>query len=451
MFTRSLSCVLLASMVASSALAAPRPKQPNVVLVVWDTTRADHLSPYGYERDTTPNLNEIAKSSVVFESATTSGWWTPPGVASLFSGVYQHNHGVDFQTEGYSLNLPEDTDTIAEHMQAAGYKTAAFHHKGQLRKHKGFDQGFELFEIRPEPQIVPAVLEWIDGQGEGPWFVMAYYNNPHAPYTPGAAHDRWTDEHTPEVDLSGCVDGLPEGTYKHCDISAGRVQVAAEEWDVFKANYDGELHQDDAQLGLLWAGLKKRELTDDLVFAFTSDHGESFNDRGQNDCWHKGPWRAVQHVPLILRLPQGKSATRIRSVVRTIDLLPTLVDIIGSELLGPVNGQSLLPVIHGKETQDRPNIGFSKARDTLYFVDEGHKVVFSRSDPSPRYLQLFNLETDHWEVEDLSEAQPELAEKMREKALAYMEATKLDIEGGSEVTDEQYDLLRELGYLEHVE
>ena len=437
-------CGLL--MFSKPALAAER---PNILLVIWDTTRADHLSFTGYERQTTPHLAKLAADGANFQSATSSAWWTPPGVAGIFTGMFQHNNQVDYQTEGHTLNLTEDVVTLAEALKAQGYKTAGFFAQKQLSNNDGFGQGFDAFERVSEAKIIPKTMEFIDSAGDDPWFVMAYWVNPHAPYSPREAHDLWSVPTAPDINLMGCTDErVPKGFVTHCQVNRGKVEMKPAHWKSFEDRYDGELRQNDADLEKLWKTLKGKGLTKDLLFAFTSDHGELFNDRNKGRCWHKSPYEPLLHVPLVIRYP-GKVPRRVvRSDVRTIDLYPTILELIGSSPPEPVNGESLLPLVR-KAGAHRPSIAFSKSSDDIVsYRTAPYKLIYSRGgEEGPRY-ELYNLRNDPTETKNIAKAKPDLVKNLRAQAETLIKQTTLGVAGAKSSTDQQLEALKALGYVE---
>jgi len=448
--SRALKRVLIAIygmfLLASPALAKER---PNILLVIWDTTRADHLSITGYERDTTPFLAKLTAEGANFESAISSAWWTPPGVAGIFTGMFQHNHQVDYQTEGHTLNLTEDVVTMAEALKSQGYKTAGFFAQKQLSNNDGFDQGFDEFERVSEIQLLPKTMDFIESAGDDPWFVMAYWVNPHAPYSPRKEYDLWSDSAQNDINLMGCTDEVkPKGFVTHCEVNRGKVSLRPEHWQTFEDHYDGELRQNDADLQRLWTALKQKGLTKDLLFAFTSDHGELFNDRKEGRCWHKSPYESLLHVPLVIRYP-GRVAKRVvRSDVRTIDLYPTIMDLLGTSTPQPVNGVSLLPLIR-KAGAHLPSISFSKSSgDIVSYRKAPYKLIYARNGADGPQYELYHLKNDPTELKNLANSRPDLVTSLRKEADALIVSTSLGIEKGKSSTDAQIEALRALGYVE---
>ena len=436
----------------TSALAGD--KRPNVVLLVWDTTRADHLSLYGHERETTPNLDRIAKDGVVFTNGQTSGYWTLPAAASLFTGLFAHNHLVDFahfRTKDYSLEVPDAAVTLAEAFQAAGYRTGMFNASKIITDNDSYKQGFDEFQFVGEGRLAGEALKFAQAEDERPFFMVMWYLTPHAPYTPQAPFDKWVREDVPPVNIEGCNKrtGMPEGHVSQCDVNQGVVTLTDDQWDQLSRLYDGEILRNDTQLGKFWDQLAAAGLTKDLVFAFTSDHGEAFNDHELERAWHNFPYDNNQSVPLVVRYPEGLKPARVDTAVRTMDVYPTLLELVKADVPQGLNASSLIPVATGKETAHRVNVGGNHGGMQWYF-DGRHKLIYVSRDQAHPFAnpQLFDQNTDPHEDNSLAKSQPDLAKKVHTAALDFFKSTQLGVGEGDGVNAEQLDLLREMGYIE---
>ena len=424
---------------------------PNVIFVIWDTTRVDHLTPYGYARDTTPNLSLISENAIVFENSFSAAPWTVPSVAGLFTSLYSHNHRVSFEAKkNASLSLPESAVTLAEAMKAAGYVTALFTAQGIFLRNQGggFVQGFDNYEKLGEKKLVPKTLEFIDDLGSQPFFVVVYWTNPHAPYTPGAEHDKWSVKDMSPVNIEGHNGSNREGFYSQLDVNRGRVSLTDAQWAQLEALYDGELNQNDKALGQLWSELKKRGIADTSLFIFTSDHGEGFNEHPRARTWHSLPYETILHVPMLIRYPGVLPAGRIKSVVRTLDLYPTIMELIGKPVLHSINGESLLPLI-GAERKDRPLVGASHFENgVIFYRARGYKLFYSRrNNPQP---EVYHLETDPQELDNLAQRMPGLLHQLKTELETFMQTTSIELPGAGDtlITEQEVKRLRALGYVQ---
>lgn len=447
---RSLCSALLLCALAAPELALAADK-PHVIVVVWDATRPDHLTPYGYARQTTPNLSKLAAESLLFEQALSAAPWTLPSVASLFTGMFNHNHGVDVQAVDFSLTLSADVNTLAEVLKGGGYRTALWSSQPIYMKQDGFLQGFDQHATHrevPVGQFHDTALSFIDASGGAPTFTMLYYLDPHAPYEARPEHDLWVDKAAPPVNIRGCPKDVdpskfPPGSVGHCDVNQGTINLSDAQMQQLRDRYDGELHQNDALLGALIDGLRQRKLLENTVIVFTSDHGEAFGEHADEKVWHRLPYDSVLRVPLIVHLP-GVKARKVSTAVRSVDVLPTIVQAAGLKLPTPVNGLPLQELAT-KNGADRPLLGASHfAGAPSYLRADGYKLMTSRE--GQPWVHLFDLKADPGEQNDLAASQPELVKRMIARRAELLQQTTLGAGSGRNASQEELERLRALGY-----
>jgi arylsulfatase A-like enzyme len=437
---------LLPLLAALPATAAP-PSKPDILIVIWDATRPDHLTPYGYNRDTTPNLAKLASKALVFERAHSSSTWTVPSVSGILTGSFNHNTTIGFDATNPNLDLPEVLTTMPELLKAQGYQTSIWTAQNIFTQQKGFLQGFDHAYAPkdvPIPQFHEAALAFLDSADPG--FAVVYYLDPHAPYEPPAAHDLWRDKTQPPVNIRGCPKeppsgGFPEGHMCHSDVNSGVVTFNGAQWQQLRDRYDGELHKNDAFLGLMMAKVEARQASEPTAVFFTSDHGEAFNEHSDERTWHRLPYQTILRVPLIAAIP-GVAPRRVKTVVRTIDLYPTVASLAGVTPTG-IDGQSLLDLA-AKDGPDRVLSSHSHfAGAPVAYVEGGWKIMFSRTGPS--WTKLYDLNTDPDEMTDLATTRPDMVAKLKAQRDAFLKATSrgLSAVGKGEQTKEQ---LRALGY-----
>jgi arylsulfatase A-like enzyme/Tfp pilus assembly protein PilF len=318
------------------AAVAPRPVLPvlpvprarrDVVLITVDTLRADHLPVYGYSGIETPFFDRLAAEGVRFASAATTVPFTLPAHSSIMTGCYPPRHGVR-ENVGYSLDpsLP----TLAEVLTGAGWATAgfvsAFVLDGRWGIGRGFATYFDHFDLkamehanlgsvqRDGAETVAAAVAWLDRRPrDRPFFLWLHLYDPHEPYTP------------PEPFRSRYPD----------------------------RPYDGEIAYSDSLLARFRSALAERGLFDDSLVIVTGDHGEGLGDHGE--AYHGYfVYDSTVHVPLIVRLPGGADAGRVvASAVSHVDLLPTVLDLVGVAPPAGVQGRSLAPLLAGGEDRRR--------------------------------------------------------------------------------------------------
>jgi uncharacterized protein (TIRG00374 family) len=339
----------------SEPRAAAPAEAGNVLFLVVDTLRADHLPLWGYAAGKTPHLDAFARDSLRFEHAFVNASWTRPSFASLMSGRYPGSH----QTIHKNDSLPDDLITVAEAMREAGFATYGVVTNYNVAPFFNFQQGFDEYHYlepdfvlgandtaaklllvqslrqRMEAQraqngrVAPGsayqdatkvnaeLFRFWDSQPKPPWFVFAAYMDPHDPYFPhpydGTGYSRAAN---PKPDPS--------------------------EAPKLRALYDGEITFWDEQFGALIADLKRRGLYDDTTIVITADHGEEFMDHG--GFWHGTTLYEEQlHVPLLLKLPRAeRGGTVVTHWVESIDISPTLLRENGIEPPAQMQGKDLM-------------------------------------------------------------------------------------------------------------
>jgi len=302
------------------------PAPPDVVIVTLDTTRVDHLSTYGYERDTSPSLDRLARESVTYTRAWSTSSWTLPAHASLFTGLYPASHGAHFDLAGrVGLGelragvLDERFETLAEGLAAAGYQTAAFVSGPWLLPSLGLLQGFAHvdakltgIEGRRADSVTDAALAWLESApSDQPLFLFVNYFDPHEPYDPPPGFD----------DLGHARDPFSRKAW-WVEAMAGREPVTPAERQILIDRYDGEIRAMDRQLGRLLDAISRRPRGEDALIVVAADHGESFGEQGQwvhNTCLCEEQVR----IPLVVRYPDRRGAGSTDDApIQLVDVAP---------------------------------------------------------------------------------------------------------------------------------
>jgi arylsulfatase A-like enzyme len=472
---------------------------PNVIIMLVDTLRADHLGVFGYERDTSPNLDEFTRDAVLFERCISQSSSTPPATVSLLTSLHPptHNHGLVLSV------LPAGVRMMPDAMGRFGYRTAFISTNPLVSRSYGFARSVDLYrgahsqasyrtnlyhavillkkieqrvlgpdgvgpvlayrrtwralsnvlhpgEFRDDAAWVHGeFLRWLDRQEEdAPIFAYLHYMEPHRPWEPDAPFD--------EMFRQEGYEGPP---LRHPPrISAAHPPVmkssALDDDDLHRivANYDGEIADWDHHFGIFLEELKKRGLYDSTLIVVVADHGEEFYE---HETWGHGHslFQEVIHVPLIVKLPGNRhGGVRVAGQVRSVDLLPTLLDVAGLERWEGLQGASLMPVIEagdehwgGREAYSEINAPGFHGRALLA---EGGKVMEVRLDRS--YWYLFDLAGDPRELEPVAEgAQVEQAAlRLRLEEVHEGLAEGAMNSSAGELDPEMEQRLRELGYIE---
>jgi arylsulfatase A-like enzyme len=311
-----ISCMLLSLL---SACHAGRAKhQGDVVLIVIDTLRADHLPLYGYQRPTAPNLEVLAKDGITYQKATSPGTWTVPSHGSLFTGRWPSFHGAERVAGDRNLALPLNPEipTLAEILRGDGFHTGAFvGNSTYVAAIFGFARGFDEFfdkDLHSPPILSQAVRAWLPAKAE-PLFLFVNILDPHEPYEPPPPLDELFPTKHPEL-------GTMISTY-----AAGNQPPTSAAREHFVSQYDGEIVLADRALGEILADLKRAGRYDDALIVVTSDHGEFLFDHGL--AGHGlPPFEPEVHVPLVVKLPRGARAGE--KVVRRVSILGVFATIL---------------------------------------------------------------------------------------------------------------------------
>ena len=412
----------------------------NVLVISYDTLRADHLSLYGYERDTSPNLDAIGEQSVVFESAIAQSSSTFPSHMSLFQSRY-------------ASTTSTAAPMLAEVLRSAGYATAAFTGGGNLAGKFGFDRGFDRYdEIRQLSglvELMPMFESWLRAQPERPFFAFLHTYDIHHPYDPPAPFDSMFFG-----DYEGSITGKRTGNLlnkirriHHFAEDTTEVSLSDDDRKKIVALYDGGVRYADQYLGQIQALLHELGLWDNTIVVFLSDHGEEFWEHKQ--VLHSFTvFQEAIHVPLVIKMPkQQRAGLRIEQQVRLMDVSPTLLDLLDIPIPESMLGQSLRSVIDAPQDNERSAV--SEMSDYRAYLTPPHKLIVDASD---RRLLLFDLSSDPTEQNDLSEQNRdrarqlyrELAEELRDLSSHSVDGIAKDLPEDEELMEQ----LRALGYLE---
>jgi arylsulfatase A-like enzyme len=352
---KSLLAVLLTALLACSGGEGGRPV--NVMVIGLDTVRADHLGCYGYHRDTSPEIDRLAAEGTLFEYAVSHSPWTLPSFATVFTSLYPTQHRAGFVRSSMGRGFP----TLGTILSDNGYSTGAIINTAALNPVFGIDRGFEYYDVVPisagrvADGTTRAALEWIDAQGENPFFVFVHYYDPHLPFSPPAPYDTLFDP-----DYSGPLGSSFDPDFLPTDRMHGfEKMMALPERDKqhIVALYDGEIAFADRAIGDLLDGLQARGLRENTLVVFMSDHGEEFFDHGGFAHGHT-LYEELLRVPLIFSLPGRIPArSRVPNMVRLVDIMPTVLALTGTETDARMEGRDLNALFRGEPAAGPPQAG----------------------------------------------------------------------------------------------
>ncbi len=425
----ALAFVGLASCAGDAEVSRPK----NLVFLCVDTLRADHL---GYEgrangvdaegRSLSPRIDELAASGVVFERAVSHASWTLPSFASLLTSTYSSTHGC-WNTES---RLVDSFTTLPEILQSAGFDTFGIGSHVFFNEHYGLQQGFDAFDDElarkrvdvgwvplSSPVITKRAVDWLDARATAgdadPFLLFLHYFDPHLPY----------------VDHSG----------------AGRVDPASEH-----DRYKTEITYTDSHVGQVLDALERLGLADETCVVFVSDHGEAWQEHAGVRRHARSLFTEELRVPLIVRVP-GVAPRRVTELVRTVDVMPTLLELFGLSDDVAREGASLVPVLRGAAPASNELLAeirlHDDARHTRAFLSGKWKLI-ERKDG---VFRLYDTDVDPGEERDLAQVLPDRVEALRasmEGVQRRAQARAADFAGerNLEVSAEDRERLNAIGY-----
>ena len=384
-------------------------QRSDVIVILIDALRADHLGSYGSSRDTSPALDRLAADGVQFDSTIAASTFTKSSIASLFTGRYPYQHGVYWGVWEDSAGalrsdlLSPSEVTLAEQFREHGYLTEAWVQNSHLRDFFGFGQGF--IEYRDQQghakRINRLFRRFLDGAGSRyPFFAYLHYIDLHDPYRPPKQYRQ--------------MFGEPGSPYEGIDLESwGKYLAAVRKGEEvpdgarlagFELLYDAQLRAIDEEIGALLEDLRRRGTYDDTLIVVTSDHGDAFGEHGVISH-STAPYDELIRVPWLMKLPANRFAGRVvTEQVSLVDLYPTLLDAIGVGTDDNVAGCSRWAEVRGGVREDGAcQIAISEIAES---EGEAPTVGLRTSDwkllASPEGELLFDLRLDPGELNDLS-------------------------------------------------
>ncbi len=386
--------------------------RPDVLVLLVDALRADHVGAYGYSRHTTPAIDELARDGIVFEQAVSPSTFTKTSVASLFTGLNPYRHGVyrgsqrENPTKVTSDVLPQRLTTLAEVLRDHGYLTAAWVQNSHLRDFMGFAQGFVAYfdQQGPVERISRRVEHFVGLAGKRlPFFVYAHFIDLHDPYRPPPPYDSMFGDRAATSAAYAGIDLGEWGAYL-ADVREGKRRLEPAQVARLEALYDGQLRRVDDRVGRLLERLERLGLYDSTLIVLTADHGDGFLEHGFISH-STTPYEELVRVPLIVKLPAGRAAgLRVAAQARLVDVMPTVLEAAGVREDLQLDGCSLLPLLRGAAGREGDcgvavvEIAESNDAPTVALRTAGAKFIRRPGRPD----ELYDLAADPRETRNLA-------------------------------------------------
>lgn len=415
-----MALLLVSAMLFGCTSGRPENKIKNVLLISMDTTRADHLSCYGFAKNTTPHIDAFAAEATLFKNNFATTPLTMPSHSSMLTGTIPPFHGVH---TNYNYTLAPSNVTLAEILKAHGYKTGAVVGTFVLDSKFGLDQGFDLYNDTFETTLNSIginergggeasrlAMEWMETVRDERFFLFLHYYDPHQKYEP------------PEP-FASRFDGDP---------------------------YSGEIAYTDYSIGKVLKHLKRLGIYDSTLVIITGDHGEMLGEH--NELTHSYYiYNAAVHVPLIIRLPDQKTGRTVNNITSLVDIVPTICSLLEIPPLPRHKGMDLSPYLLRDNFSGPQRYVFSESMTPAEF---GANPLLGITAQDWRYLEttkpeLYNLKDDPGETDNLFERETEKA-LFFEKTLKRMVTDQLREDSEDSKTDldeESIRRLESLGYL----
>ncbi len=440
----------LALLAAASACTrrpvAPSAEPRNVILIVLDTLRADHLSSYGYSRQTSPNLDAFGAAHARFTEARSQAGCTYPSVNSLLTSRAAYRF---LGQRRRHIGIPQSIPTLAERLRAHGLRTAAVSASSIVRRSPSehnafgeFDRGFDTFDescLYRRADCVNRRARRFLNHTQDPFFLYLHYTDPHGRYEPPAGYrERFATAYDgPDWVEDGNARPLYEsiaGTGPHVDIRPQDVQHLVD-------LYDGEIAYLDAQLGELLRELEARGLMQNTVIAITADHGEEFLEHGH--VWHcDNVFETMLRVPLFLHVPGLTQPAAPTTPVENLDVTPTVLDALDIDIPAELEGRSLLPLLGGEPWPNRPI--FALQNNYRSVTDGRRKLIF---DLRSGARTLFDLAADPGETRDAADRLRPEFHAMSAALAQWLGHVEGSTAGDRAASEEARKVLEAVGYL----
>lgn len=446
-----------------------QPKHLNIILIVIDTLRADHLGCYGNKTIKTPFIDQIASEGVIFENHFSQCSITNPAHASIFTSLYLKNHGL----YNNKTKLSNSVITLPEILKGFNYRTiaavSAFHLD---REYSGFGQGYDdyydvptppghnsnefIFLTRRAETTNEKIFGWLENNFTKKFFMWIHYFDPHAPYSPPKPFNKMYYSEDPTDPSNRSMKKIvypphwsdpPEWLKNITDI------------EYVKAQYKGEVTYVDNEIGKLLNYLKELGLKENTLIILTSDHGESL---GEHEMYfdHWGLHKAVLHVPLVLRCPQLiPSGKKVKSLTTSIDIVPTVLDLLNHNFkTATFDGESLISAIKDNKTIKKERYVYSENMDQVTVSVRSNAWAAIKDLLDAEYtskyrfiknrIQLYDVKNDPLEVKEVSKANPEMVKKFDRQLMAWLREGKAPSKPviPPKVSKEVEEKLRALGY-----
>ena len=433
-----------------------RPDRPNVLLITVDALRPDHLGCYGYERNTSPNIDKLAREGVMFTQAISQGSQTVPSIPSLMTSLYPSQHGIKSLQFDYVISHP----VLAQILKENGYSTGCI--LAHELSHAGLGKGFDLVDMdfnKKADLLTQKAVDWLRQNKNGNFFLWVHYLDPHGPYQPPSPYNRlYCDDEFYKKNRNIPIASNTKDIYN----SDGTIPLYVAENDItevdyYIAQYDGEISFTDEQIGILLKELEELGLDRKTIVILTADHGEGMGEHNIYFTHGGSLYDELLKVPLIIKYKKAFPAGKIiNQQVSLIDILPTLLAVLKIERKLNISGVNLMPLFSkGADFSTRVVISedFDLTETDKGWVSRSLRTakwkLICNSDNDMAEFELYNLEKDPHELLNVRITETEKLNFFKRELDNY---TKQNLSKATKpigiIDKDIQEKLRSLGYLQ---
>ncbi|MHC4616156.1 MAG: sulfatase [Planctomycetota bacterium] len=388
--------------------------KPNIILIVVDALRADHLSCYGYDRLTSPNLDRFAEECLLFKSAFSASPSTVGSIPSILTGLYPSFHGTG--VDGNVFTLRREISTLPQLLREDGYTTVGFNTNPYMASKHGYSRGytsyFDLFVSKPKLRAEEAnrqVAAWLENDGRRPFFMWIHYLDTHGPYFP---REPYFSEYSNSNKDDRLIPLRNEPVEMYAKLCKEPGLSDFQQRQLVIDCYDSEIRYFDGEFERLLSLLRRHCLLDNTILFVTSDHGEEF--------WEHGVWGHPMnlydiniHVPLLIRYPPFAAKRKtIFKQVRNIDIFPTVLDILSIEPGHYPSGVSLRPYMENESSA--PEVAVISEGGGLKGISVDFYIDRVRAIRTPQWKYIKNITQNTSQLYQLQDDPDELVNLVHE-------------------------------------
>jgi len=419
-------------------------KDYNLVFVSFDALQAAHVGHLGYPRNITPSIDAVARQGFSFTHTYSVASWTVPASMSWFTGVYPSEHRMTNKFAVYNArvkktaNLKElspDILTLAEILKQNGYATGGFTGNAGVSGGFGYEQGFDIYyhekgKFGSFDQSIPRALKWLEANRDRKFFLFLHGYDVHGQNTPASGYDyRFVDA---GYDGRYTGSGAEQEALREEGLDKGRLNLRDADVRFWRAIYDEKIQCADDRFKHFLAEFDRLGLTEKTIFVLTADHGTEFNEHGRLD--HGFTLYDEQlHVPLIVKLPGRTDGKSIADRVSSIDVMPTVLDVLDVPVPERVRGTSLVSAMLGEPVK-RDVFSETNYREYTFkrsvITPDGWKLIYTLESKT---RELYDLNTDPGETRNLAATDPARADELQRRVFAHFRHI------GHDLTDRRWE------------